>query len=94
MNVSILPHLRQFIEDQIKAGRFDTPDEVVNSALSHLAAHIEFPPDEVEELKRELAVGIEQLERGEAEEWDPKGLWSEVERLHAEGSRSDDKKVG
>lgn len=94
MDVTIHPDLQKFIEEQIMAGNYSTPDAVINSALAHLQNHVEFPPEDLDELKREIQVGIEELERGEGEEWDPEALWAEVERLHAERSRSGDKKVG
>lgn len=94
MNVSIDPHFQRFIEDQVKAGRYGTPEEVVHCALAHLASQIDLAPDELDELKREIALGLEELDRGEVEEWDPEELWSEVERLHAKRARSKDKKAG
>ena len=94
MTFSIHPHLCRFIEEQIKAGRYGTPDEVVNSALAHLSAQIEFPPEDLEELKREVAIGVAELDRGEGQEWDPDELWDEVERRHAAQARPDEKRAG
>jgi antitoxin ParD1/3/4 len=88
MDVAIHPHLQKFIAEQITAGNYSTPDAVINSALAHLQNQVEFPPDDIEELKREIAVGAEELERGEGKAWDPEALWEEVERMHAERSRS------
>ena len=84
MNIRIHPHLVEFIEKQIRKGRFDSADEVVNSALQHLSTHIEFPPEEIDDLKRELEIGLNELDRGDVVPWDPEELWGEVERLHAE----------
>ncbi|HSU68579.1 MAG TPA: type II toxin-antitoxin system ParD family antitoxin [Tepidisphaeraceae bacterium] len=94
MNVRIHPHLVEFIEEQIRKGRYASPDDVVNSALQHLSTHIEFPPEDIEDLKRELEIGLEELDRGQTVPWDPEELWSEVERLHAERAKVDGKKAG
>jgi antitoxin ParD1/3/4 len=94
MTVSIHPHLWQFIEEQIKAGRYQTPDEVVNSALAHLSAQVELPPEDLEELRGEVAIGVAELDRGEGKEWDPEELWDEVERRHAAQARPDEKRAG
>jgi antitoxin ParD1/3/4 len=94
MTVSIHPHLLQFIEEQIKAGRYQSPDEVVNSALAQLSVQPELAPEDLEELKSEVAIGVAELDRGEGKEWDPEELWNEVERRHAAQSRPDEKRAG
>lgn len=65
MDISIDPKFQIFIENQVRAGRYSTPDDVINSALGHLAAQADFSPEEIEELKSELAIGAEQADRGE-----------------------------
>lgn len=94
MNISITPELQKFIEEQLKAGNYKSPDEIINTALIHLQAHVELAPDEIKELQAEIDLGLEDFERGDFVEWDPEALWSEVERTHAERTRSSDKKVG
>ena len=94
MDVSIKPELQKFIADQLRGGHYKTADDLINTALTHLQAHVELPPDEIEELRAEIDLGIEDFERGDFVEWDPEGIWSEVERIHAERSRSNDKKAG
>jgi antitoxin ParD1/3/4 len=94
MNISIKPELQKFIEEQLKAGHYKTPDDVINTALIHLQAHVELPPDEIKELRAEIDLGLEDFERGNFVEWDPEAIWSEVERMHAERARSNDKKAG
>jgi antitoxin ParD1/3/4 len=65
MNITIHPHFQKFIDEQIKAGNYSTADAVINSALGQLEATVEFPPEELEELRREIEIGIEQADRGE-----------------------------
>ena len=38
MDVEIKPELRQFIDDQLKAGHYESADEMINTALSTLQA--------------------------------------------------------
>lgn len=94
MDVSIKPELQKFIEEQLKGGHYKTADDVINTALIHLQAHVELPPEEIAELRAEIDLGIEDFERGDFVEWDPDEIWSEVERIHADRSGSNDKKAG
>jgi antitoxin ParD1/3/4 len=80
MNVSLHPRLAQFVEEQIAAGRFSTPEEVVNGALARLQAESELAVDDIEALRTEVAAGIDEADRGEVEPWDADEIWSEVER--------------
>jgi hypothetical protein len=43
---------------------------VVNCALWHFREQESLTPEDLAELKREVAIGIEQLERGESAPWD------------------------
>lgn len=36
MNVALKPELEKFVEEQVKTGRFDTPEAVVAAALTRL----------------------------------------------------------
>ena len=94
MEISIHPNLQNFIEQQVAAGNYESADSLVNAALARLQHEIEAPFEVDEDLKREIALGVEDFERGDVEEWDPEALWEEVERLHAADNRSDGKKAG
>ena len=81
MNVSIHPDLQQFIDDQVRAGRYATPEEVIHSALAHLASQSVSAADELEELKREIEVGVEQADRGEFVEFSAEDVIREGREL-------------
>lgn len=81
MDVSIVPHLQRFVDDEIRAGRYATPDEVINSALAHLAIHNQFSADEIEELKSELSIGVEQADRGEFADFSAEDITREGREL-------------
>jgi antitoxin ParD1/3/4 len=94
MEISIHPDLKKFIDKQLSEGNYASTDELINMALVQLQQHLESPLELDEDLKREVALGVDELDRGEVEEWDPNALWEEVERRHAAESRSDGKKAG
>ena len=77
MEISIHPDLQKFIDEQIKAGRYTTPDAVINSALGQLQAQVDFPPADIEELRREVEIGIEQADRGEFVEFTAEDIMRE-----------------
>jgi len=69
MDYSLTPEDRRYVEDQVKAGRFRSATDVLANALSMLRGQ-EFSPEHEQYLRRELQVGIDQIERGEVEDWD------------------------
>src|SRR5690349_4373755 len=75
MNLTLHPELQKFVDEQVSTGRFLTPEEVVNAALANLQTEQQLEddlsPEELEELRAKIAVGIEQADRGELSAWDP-----------------------
>jgi len=65
MEVQIKPELQRFIEDELKAGRYVSTDEMINAALASLQAQDELSEAEIEDLRAEVDVGIAQADRGE-----------------------------
>ena len=65
LNVSLTPDLSRFVEDRLRSGRYQTASEVVREALRLLEARERASAADLEELRREIAVGMAQLRRGE-----------------------------
>ena len=68
MIVSLSPELGKYVEQQIRAGRFTTPEEVVEAGLARLM--LDPPPDALDD--EDLAAIEEseaQIERGEDLDW-------------------------
>jgi putative addiction module CopG family antidote len=90
MTVTIPPEFEAFVDEQVKAGRHPDASHVVMYALAVIesAAHSETSaPDEAEELRAKIAVGLEQADHGELQEWDSQTIWAEVEKRHGELGR-------
>ena len=88
MNVALDPVMAEFVKEQVKSGRYQTPEDVVGGALAALESQQEeVGADELRELKAQIAVGLEQAERGEVEDWDIDELRAEGRRLMAEAER-------
>lgn len=71
MNVQLKPELRQFIDDQVKAGRYDSPDAAINDAVSRLRTEDGLLAQDLDD--EDLAAieqGLSQLNRAEGRPWE------------------------
>lgn len=78
MNISLIPEHEKFIQSQLKNGTYHSPDEVIREALQLLEdrhrAEVEM---RVEELRKKIAIGTEQIARGEV--FDGEEVFRELE---------------
>ncbi len=65
MNVSLTPELEQMVQDKVNSGLYLSASEVVREALRLLEDRDQLRKIHLEELKKKIAVGLEQAERGE-----------------------------
>jgi len=70
LNVSLTPDLSRFVENRLRSGKYQTASEVVREALRLLEDRDRAPVASVEELKREIEIGLAQLRRGEGVDGD------------------------
>ncbi len=65
MNVSLTPELEQLVQQKVRSGRYLSASEVVREALRLLEDRDRLKDLKLEELRKFVAVGIEQADRGE-----------------------------
>jgi antitoxin ParD1/3/4 len=65
MNVSLTPELEALINAKVSGGRYKSADEVVGEALRLLETRDREREAARESLKREIQIGMDQVERGE-----------------------------
>lgn len=65
MNVSLTPEALQFIQSQLETGEYASADEVIMAGIELLEERKRIYKGRFEELRQEIAIGIEQLDRGE-----------------------------
>ena len=65
MNVSLTPELEAIIREKVDSGLYHSASEVVREALRLLRQHDEARQARLAELRKELAVGLQQADRGE-----------------------------
>jgi len=84
MKITLTPELAEIIEKKVRDGDFTSADNAVNTLLSYIIGQDEILGPALAELRAKIAVGVAEIERGEATEWDPNEVWEEVERRSAE----------
>jgi antitoxin ParD1/3/4 len=80
MNISLLPDLEDLVTRKVESGEYDSPSDVVVHALYLLEACDRFREAQLEALRREVAIGIEQCERGEVADLDIEEIIGEARR--------------
>ncbi len=65
MNVSLTPELEKLVYSKVESGLYLSASEVVREALRLLEERDKIQAMRMEELRREIRVGIEQADRGE-----------------------------
>lgn len=73
MNITLRPEVEALVRDQLSRGRFASIDAVIEAAMVQFAnadENLVLTPAELDSLRAELAVGIDQLDRGEGVPWD------------------------
>lgn len=70
MNVSLTPELEKFVNDKVSSGMYNSASEVIREALRFLKEQEALKQFHLEELRKEIALGIEQADRGEVKLFD------------------------
>ncbi len=68
MNVSLKPEALKFVEEQVRAGRFESTDEVLEAAVTRMMSENEFDLDD--QTVAAINRAEEQLDRGEGMDFD------------------------
>jgi antitoxin ParD1/3/4 len=82
MNVSLTPELERLVQEKVASGLYNSASEVVREALRLLRDHDELRRIRLEELRKEIAIGIEAADRGEL--IDGHQFMAELKRRHEE----------
>lgn len=65
MNILLPRELEDQIQKKVESGQYDSPNEVVREALQLLEERDKLREIRLEELRREIQIGIDQADRGE-----------------------------
>lgn len=64
MNVSLTPELEKLVNERVRSGMYSSSSEVVREALRLLNAQEEYRRQKLEDLRKEIQIGLDQLDRG------------------------------
>jgi antitoxin ParD1/3/4 len=65
MNISLTTELEQFIQNQVASGKYTSNEEVILAGIRLLEERERIYKGRLEELQREIMIGVEQLNRKE-----------------------------
>ncbi|MBI3895404.1 MAG: type II toxin-antitoxin system ParD family antitoxin [Acidobacteria bacterium] len=65
MNVSLTRELEKLVNEKVRSGMYSSASEVVREALRLLKEQEELRQRRLEELRKEIGIGLEQVKRGE-----------------------------
>lgn len=76
------PSLEKLVQEKLQSGEFHSVDEIVAAGLAMLANDSDalLPPEELGTLRQEIAIGIEQADRGETAEWNSEDIKAAVRK--------------
>ncbi len=88
MNVSLTPELENLVQQKVQSGLYTSASEVVREALRLLNDRDTIQAQRLAELKREIKIGLDQLDRGEVTHHDSDSLRTMFENIKQEGRKS------
>ena len=87
MHVSLTPHLEKYVREKVKTGLYNSSSEVVREALRLLEERDRLREIRIDELRKEIQVGIDQIERGEYTEYTEHTLHELFDDIRARGKK-------
>ena len=87
MNVSLTPELEQLVHHKVESGLYLSASEVVREALRLLDERDKLQTMKMEELRKQIKIGIEQADRGEVGPLDVQATLATVRTRRKIGER-------
>lgn len=87
MNVSLTPTLEELVQRKVATGLYNSASEVVREALRLLEERDEMRKMRLGALRKEISVGLDQLERNEVSEYDDQSLNTLAADIKAKGRK-------
>lgn len=74
MNISLTAELELLIHNKVRSGLYGNASEVVREALRLLAAQDQFREAQLQQLRADIRLGMDQVGRGEGQPLDPEAI--------------------
>jgi len=85
MNVSLTPQLEAVVKAKVATGRYQSASEVIREALRLLDEYDRHRSTRLAEARHDVAVGLDQLDRGQATQYDDASLGTLAEDIKSRG---------
>ena len=69
---SLTPAMNDYLDRLMESGMYDNRDEIIHEALRLKIQQDQIHQTKLHKLQQEVALGAEQIEKGQIEEWDLK----------------------
>ena len=80
MNISLTKELERFIDDLVKSGLYNSSSEVIRAALRLFKEQEESKVNQVQNLRKDIKIGLDQLDRGEGQPLDYETLKKDLQK--------------
>lgn len=87
MNISLTPELEQMVQEKVRSGMYHSASEVIREGLRLLKEQDAIKALRTAQLRKEIDLGISQVERGQFTDYNTDELQSLAEEIKAEGRR-------
>jgi Arc/MetJ-type ribon-helix-helix transcriptional regulator len=87
MKISLNPDIVRYIDAKVRSGFYPSSEAAVNALLAQVREAESLSPEDVEELRVEVGVGLAELDRGELSEFTAEDIKAEGRALLAERCR-------
>ncbi|HVX62226.1 MAG TPA: type II toxin-antitoxin system ParD family antitoxin [Pirellulales bacterium] len=77
-NLPLPPDLEEFVSGAVASGKYSTQGDLLREALLVLRDRDRLRESRLQELRKEVQIGLEQSERGECGPWDIEEIKAEV----------------
>jgi antitoxin ParD1/3/4 len=87
MNISLTPELEQLVIKKVESGMYHSASEVIREGLRLLKEQDDLRQVRLNQLRKEVDIGAEQIERGQYTDYDVENLQPLVDEIQAEGRK-------
>ena len=85
MNVSLTPELEKLVQSKVESGLYNSASEVIRESLRLLHERDRVREIRLEELRKEIHKGIDQIKRGEYTIYDTEELETLISEIKQQG---------
>ena len=87
MNISLTPELEEIVNKKVKTGMYHSASEVIREGLRLLIEQDEVKQYRLNQLRKEVDIGIEQIERGQYTDYDANNLQPLMDEIKSAGRK-------